>query len=111
MQNIQVLMADDNREFTALLSEYIEEQGDMEVIGTAYNGEEVLQFIEDGQVPDVLILDIIMPHLDGLGVLEKLRQMDLPTAAEDHHADSFWSRKYYTEGCATGGIILHLEAI
>lgn len=77
MQNIQVLMADDNREFTALLSEYIEEQGDMEVIGTAYNGEEVLQFIEDGQVPDVLILDIIMPHLDGLGVLEKLRQMDL----------------------------------
>lgn len=30
-----------------------------------------------GQVPDVLILDIIMPHLDGLGVLEKLRQMDL----------------------------------
>lgn len=51
MQNIQVLMADDNREFTALLSEYIEEQGDMEVIGTAYNGEEVLQFIEDGASP------------------------------------------------------------
>lgn len=77
MQNIQVLMADDNREFTALLSEYIEEQDDMEVIGTAYNGEEVLQLIEEGCVPDVLILDIIMPHLDGLGVLEKLRQMEL----------------------------------
>lgn len=77
MQKIQVLMADDNREFTGLLSEYIAEQSDMEVIGVAYNGEEVLRHIEDGQIPDVLILDIIMPHLDGLGVLEKLRIMDI----------------------------------
>lgn len=77
MQKIQVLMADDNREFTGLLSEYVAEQSDMEVIGVAYNGEEVLRFIEEGQIPDVLILDIIMPHLDGLGVLEKLREMDI----------------------------------
>jgi two-component system response regulator (stage 0 sporulation protein A) len=70
-------MADDNREFTELLSEYLAEQEDMEIIGAAYNGEEVLRFIEEGHVPDVLILDIIMPHLDGLGVLEKLRAMDI----------------------------------
>ncbi|WP_116429507.1 response regulator, partial [Klebsiella pneumoniae] len=70
--------ADDNREFTNLLAEYISEQEDMEVTGIAYNGEEVLQLISDGRaVPDVLILDIIMPHLDGLGVLERLRELDL----------------------------------
>ncbi|MBP1989028.1 sporulation transcription factor Spo0A [Paenibacillus eucommiae] len=78
MQKIQVLLADDNREFTHLLSEYIGEQADMEVIGVAYNGNEVLRFMEEQEeAPDVLILDIIMPHLDGLGVLERLREMNL----------------------------------
>ncbi|MBD2847308.1 sporulation transcription factor Spo0A [Paenibacillus sp. IB182496] len=80
MQKVEVLLADDNREFTNLLSEYISDQEDMEVAGVAYNGEEVLRQLEEGQtVPDVLILDIIMPHLDGLGVLERLREMDLPS--------------------------------
>lgn len=78
MQNIEILLADDNREFTNLLAEYISEQEDMEVTGIAYNGEEVLQLIQEGKsVPDVLILDIIMPHLDGLGVLERLREMNI----------------------------------
>jgi two-component system response regulator (stage 0 sporulation protein A) len=78
LQKIEVLLADDNREFTNLLSEFIDEQHDMRVTGIAYNGNDVLRFIEqENKVPDVLILDIIMPHLDGLGVLEKLREMDL----------------------------------
>ncbi|WP_106769941.1 sporulation transcription factor Spo0A [Paenibacillus faecalis] len=78
MQKIEVLLADDNREFTNLLGEYISDQQDMIVTGVAYNGEEVLSMIEEtGKVPDVLILDIIMPHLDGLGVLERLRDMNL----------------------------------
>lgn len=78
MQKIQVLLADDNKEFTNLLSEYITDQEDMEVIGVAYNGEEVLRFLKQTRrTPDVLILDIIMPHLDGLGVLEKLNDLNL----------------------------------
>ena len=78
LQKIEVMLADDNKEFTNLLSEYISEQPDMEVVGVAYNGDEVLQYIErDRKIPDVLILDIIMPHLDGLGVLERLRTLNM----------------------------------
>ncbi|MBO8170378.1 MAG: sporulation transcription factor Spo0A [Bacillaceae bacterium] len=76
MSKAQVLLADDNREFTKLLEEYINQQEDMEVAGVAYNGNEVLAFLENS-VPDVLVLDIIMPHLDGLAVLEELQEMDL----------------------------------
>lgn len=78
-KKIQVLLADDNREFTNLLSEYISAQDDMEIVGVAYNGEEVVDFIERGTIPDVLLLDIIMPHLDGLGVLERLSEMEFTT--------------------------------
>lgn len=78
MHKIEVLLADDNREFTNLLSEYISEQSDMNVSGVAYNGEEVIRHLEQSSsVPDILILDIIMPHLDGLGVLERLKEMNL----------------------------------
>lgn len=78
MTKIEVLLADDNREFTNLLSEFINSQEDLTVSGVAYNGNDVLRLIEqEGKVPDVLILDIIMPHLDGLGVLERLRELPL----------------------------------
>lgn len=78
MQKIEILLADDNREFTNLLADFLTEQDDLVVTGVAYNGEEVLQFLEQTRtVPDVLILDIIMPHLDGLGVLERLPNMNL----------------------------------
>lgn len=75
VQKIKVCIVDDNRELVGLLEEYISSQNDMEVIGVAYNGQECLHMLEERD-PDVLVLDIIMPHLDGLAVLEKLRGMN-----------------------------------
>ena len=72
MENlIKVLIADDNREFCESLKDYLGQQKDFVLTGTAYNGLEVLKLIEE-KTPDIIILDIIMPHLDGLGVLEKV---------------------------------------
>ncbi len=71
MQKIRVLIADDNKEFVDLLHEYLHQQDDMQVVGVAYNGLETLEQIEE-HAPDVVVLDIIMPYLDGIGVLEQL---------------------------------------
>jgi two-component system response regulator (stage 0 sporulation protein A) len=68
---IRVLLADDNRDFVEILREYIHTQEDMVLTGVAYNGNDALEMIKKEE-PDVVVLDIIMPHLDGLGVMEKL---------------------------------------
>lgn len=75
-KSIRLLIADDNREFCDLLKEFIVQQEDFNLIGIAYNGLEALEMIREGS-PDVVVLDIIMPHLDGIGVLEKLLNENL----------------------------------
>jgi two-component system response regulator (stage 0 sporulation protein A) len=75
MPKMRVLIVDDNREFVGLLKEYLEKQDDIEVAGVAYNGVEALEAIEETD-PDVVVLDIIMPYLDGIGVLERLEQQE-----------------------------------
>ena len=71
-----ILIADDNQEFAQTLAKYIQEQEDMEVIGIAKDGEEAIDMIAN-IMPDVALLDVIMPHLDGIGVLEKMNMIDI----------------------------------
>jgi two-component system response regulator (stage 0 sporulation protein A) len=73
---ISVLIADDNKEFCSILNDYLLNQRDIVVTGIAKDGREALELIVERK-PDLVILDIIMPHLDGLGVLEKLNTMEL----------------------------------
>ncbi len=76
VEKIKVCLVDDNRELVELMEDYFETESDIEVVGTAYNGKESLEIIEEKE-PDVIILDIIMPHMDGLAVLGKIKQMEL----------------------------------
>lgn len=73
---IKVLVVDDNREFSELLREAIGGEDDLDVAGVASNGIEALEFLAEESV-DVVVLDIIMPHLDGIGVLERLAEEPL----------------------------------
>jgi len=75
-ERISMVIADDNKDFCSILNDYLATQEDVEVIGVAKDGLEALELVINKR-PDVLILDIIMPHLDGLGVLEKLHSMEL----------------------------------
>lgn len=72
--SIKVAVADDNRDFAEIMQECLSQQPDINLVGVAYNGEEILNIIDEKK-PDVIILDIIMPHLDGLGVLERINAM------------------------------------
>ena len=75
-EKITVLIADDNQEFSQTLASYIDAQEDMEVIAKAKDGTEVIDIIAN-TVPDVILLDVIMPHLDGLGVLENINKIKI----------------------------------
>jgi len=70
-RTVKVLLADDNKDFCNLMVEFFENQKDIKVVGVAHDGLDALEKIEQLK-PDVLILDLIMPNLDGLGVIERL---------------------------------------
>lgn len=71
MAKIKVAIADDNRELIKLMELYFENHQEIDLVATASNGKVCIQMLEENDV-DVLLLDIIMPHLDGLAVLERI---------------------------------------
>jgi two-component system LytT family response regulator/two-component system response regulator LytT len=88
---ISTVLADDEPlacdELTYLLKDFPE----IEISGTAHNGLEAVRMIEELE-PDLVFLDVNMPGLDGLGVIQRLRERDVPlphfilATAHDHYA-------------------------
>ena len=70
-EKIKIIIADDNLEFVKTFENCLNNEEDMEVIDIAKDGNEAYEKIVN-QKPDVVLLDVIMPNLDGIGVLEKL---------------------------------------
>ena len=77
IRKIQVGIVDDNRDCCDVVSDFLGKQENMDILFIAHDGMEALQAFRNGMEPDVLILDLIMPHLDGFGVLEELNSMEL----------------------------------
>lgn len=71
-KDITVLLADDNQDLSNVMEEYINQNTGMRVIGQARDGIQTIEMIKK-YTPDVVVLDIIMPGIDGIGVLEKLQ--------------------------------------
>ena len=69
MSKIKLAIADDNKDFCDILYEVLGEEKDIEISWTANDGRKVLEEIQK-ETPDVLILDNIMPYIDGFEVLE-----------------------------------------
>ena len=74
MEKIRIFLTDDNDEIRAALHKYLEAQEDMIISGEAANGVEALQRLPECP-SDVIILDLIMPQMDGFGVLEQVQRI------------------------------------
>lgn len=71
-KKLRILIADDNKDFCDVLKNYLGKQPNFEIVATAFNGDDAFEQIMELK-PDVALLDEVMPHLDGIGVLEKLQ--------------------------------------
>jgi len=87
---IRIVIADDHAVLRESLTALLSTQADFEVVGTASNGQESLEVIEQ-QSPDVLVLDLFMPVMDGFEVLRRLDRINskvasvVLTASESQH--------------------------
>ena len=72
MGKLNVAIADDNEKMRQLLGKIVCSDDELEVVGMAKDGEEACQMIKEKE-PDVVLLDIVMPKLDGIEVMEKIK--------------------------------------
>lgn len=71
MSKLNVAIADDNERMLRLLENIVSSDKDLSVVGTAKDGEAAYKLIKDKE-PDVVLLDMVMPKLDGIGVMERV---------------------------------------
>ena len=70
---IRVLLADDDEEFLDSLSELIDQQPELAVVGAAHNGLEAIE-LADALHPDAAVIDLHMPLVDGVTAVARLRR-------------------------------------
>ena len=75
MEHLSVAIADDNQRILDMLDDIIQTDKELDLVGKAKNGEEMCQIIKDRQ-PDVVLLDLIMPKMDGLTVMEQVNKLE-----------------------------------
>jgi two-component system LytT family response regulator len=80
MSRLRVIIADDERPARAFLSGILDGFEDVDIIGQTASGAEVIELIEQ-LTPDLVLLDLQMPELDGLGVVRLIRKDKLPLIA------------------------------
>ena len=70
---IKVLIADAGEDYRSLLADAVNAEEDMEIVGCAADGQEALSLLAEHR-PDVLLLDLVLPGLDGMGVLQQMSE-------------------------------------
>jgi two-component system LytT family response regulator len=79
-EKIRVVIADDERPARSLLRAILTSFPDVNIVGEAENGSEAVELIERTR-PDLALLDLQMPEVDGLGVVRLLRKDRMPLVA------------------------------
>ena len=78
MEKIKVLMIDDNVNLVEMVKDYFEDNPRIDIVGSAYNGDEGIKIIKEGKLEyDLIVLDLIMPKKDGIAVLRDLKENNI----------------------------------
>jgi two-component system response regulator (stage 0 sporulation protein A) len=78
MNTTKIMIADADTEFSALLREVIEREDDMEVVFTTDDGSQAAKYLQESHNVDVLVMDTVLTHMDGLELLAQLDHLDTP---------------------------------
>ncbi len=104
-QKIRILIADDDGEFCASMAEELEKAEDLELVGIAEDGEKALAAIGELK-PDLALMELVLPKLDGMMVLHRLKENDeLPPTI----VLSVFASPQVTIECAAVGVDLFLR--
>ncbi|CAM3124599.1 sporulation transcription factor Spo0A [Filibacter tadaridae] len=108
MGKLKIAIADDNKELVKTMVAYFEQHTEIEILWTAHNGKVCLSMLEEKK-PDVLLLDIIMPHLDGIAVLETLTSNDENTNLHIIMLTAFGQEDVMTQAASLGASYFMLK--
>ncbi|ANC17507.1 response regulator transcription factor [Bacillus cereus] len=117
MKDIRILIADDDKEIRNLLKIYLERE--LYTVDTAINGEEALHLFNQNNY-NLVILDLMMPKIDGIEVCKKLRDKTnvpiLMLTAKDHEVDkilglSIGADDYITKPFSIHEVIARVKAL
>ena len=115
---LRVLIADPNREFQQMMTEQLSRERDMEAADVSSDGLETLAKIKTVR-PDIVLLDLVQPRLDGLGVLRRLAAQEgappvvVLTGFVNAHVIAecarFGAAYFLPKPCDTAELIAHLR--
>jgi two-component system response regulator (stage 0 sporulation protein A) len=74
-RNVKLLIADPNKDFRTLFQEAAKDEDGVEIIGSVANGTDALAMIAEKR-PDVVVMELLLPRMDGLALIESLQKLD-----------------------------------
>jgi DNA-binding NarL/FixJ family response regulator len=98
-QTIEVILADDHARVRAGIRSILERNTNIVVVAEASDGEEALRKVEE-HMPDILLLDVEMPFMNGRQVAATIKQRDLPVQVL---AISAYDDQHYIQGMLQSG--------
>jgi len=117
---IRILIAEDHLMVRAGIRALLEKAGDIHILGEASNGQEAVEMTRELK-PDVLIMDIMMPRMNGIQAAENIRGMKLPTnilllsmysdAGFVHQALQYGVKGYVLKSSVSEELILAVRAV
>lgn len=117
---MRILVADPSEEFCTQVTTAIEDRDGFEVVGTASNGQQALELARKTQ-PDAVVMDMVMPRLDGIGVLKGMSDMQKKPATiivsgfsneyVTSQAAELGARYYLRKPCDASALIERLESM